>query len=279
MRLGLCRGVSGCTLVGLMFLGACGGEEGAEADVTIARPLLGYTVDALHGFDGNKLLTYAPRLQSVCFLSGVSGTLKNTATALQQVFVSNQLHGTFWVAGSSSETQNKTMVFNCINRGIPGNPYTIHSWSTSAGDPAPVDMGPSSDRVCLLTRVEGWFNGGGEQVRVRISNGRWLLDGTMGTLHPYAIGAGAVCIRGVTSSEYSQEYSVTSPTSGRNYLPVPYVVGDVCGLTKIGGKFDGSTQDHSAKVWGSSEGWSVDAKGLDGAIFAGGRCIGRNALP
>ena len=52
-----------------------------------------------------------------------------------------------------------------------------------------------------------------------------------------------------------------------------------CGLTRVGGKFNGSTNDVRASVWLSAQGWLVDASGTEGPVTVGARCITQTALP
>lgn len=234
----------------------------------------------------SQVLTNAPVGTSACFLTGFSGRLKNTDTALQQVFISEHSNGTYWVVGSSAESDEKTIWWACV-RGVPSNQYVTDHWSTSARDPSAVDLGPSSDRLCFINTIEGWFNGSGEQVRTRISGGRWLLDGTMGTLHPYYIGAGATCILGATATERSGEYGLASPAgSGSSVIDLPYDANDgygddadVCGLTRLGGQWgDGTIASRQARAYTDGYGpspagpWHLWTTSTSSQVSIGVRC-------
>lgn len=48
-------------------------------------------------------------------------------------------------------------------------------WSADQND---INLGSASDRMCVLTRVGGKFNGLGEKVHVYQSNGSWFIGGT-----------------------------------------------------------------------------------------------------
>ena len=63
----------------------------------------------------------------------------------------------------------------------------------SYGGAQTVNLAPTSEALCYLARVKGHFDGGGENVRIRIVDNRWQLHMTAGgTKH---IGASAMCVR------------------------------------------------------------------------------------
>ena len=96
----------------------------------------------------------------------------------------------------------------------------------------PTDMGVARGRVCLLTRITGDFEGGGEFVEIVPSGGHWWLQGDS---FQQGIGAHARCLQ---VSWYSGEYAVdvNEGQAWANLAANPAV----CGLTRVAGLFDGS---------------------------------------
>jgi hypothetical protein len=91
-------------------------------------------------------------------------------------------------------------------------------------------LGSTSSRVCFLTHVGGSFQARGDWVGVVASGGTWYLTGTSSTGHVYA---GARCL---LVSQYTAEVRVSggNAVTGRAVLPARS-----CGLTRVGGTFNG----------------------------------------
>jgi hypothetical protein len=144
----------------------------------------------------------------------------------------------------------------------------------------------------MLTGIQGKYNGNGEQARTRISGGRWILDGTSGTMENYMITAQAYCVLGVSSTERSGEYSLTSFVNGMKSLQTEFVVeeftpsfSDFCALTRVQGKFNSGTavaiHDALGVSWygnGPEKPWELRARGDSSTVQGGARCIHWNAF-
>jgi hypothetical protein len=93
----------------------------------------------------------------------------------------------------------------------------------------PTDMGTIRGRICLLTRMSGHFEGGGEFVEIVPSGGHWWLQGGS---QQVGVSARARCLQ---VSSYGGEYVVTV-ISGQGIAgldPAPAL----CGFTRVSGKF------------------------------------------
>jgi hypothetical protein len=123
------------------------------------------------------------------------------------------------------------------------------------GDP-PRQLAPTGLSVCVLTRVSGHFEGGGERVRVYWKDGSWWLAGTS---QQSGVAATAYCMRrscfkgekgGTTfvSSEFEVK-TLNPPTfpglsgcdCGGNYADT-WPAGAATFITGIGGQFEGGAE-------------------------------------
>ncbi|HEY3497250.1 MAG TPA: hypothetical protein VGK73_21280 [Polyangiaceae bacterium] len=232
------------SVVGLV-LSACGaepmGDEGSEPVGRTAEPLV--ITDEFEIVAGDPNLVLAPYSSSLCVLTAIGGGLVNSGGWQSTVDIwfsggafTNWLLSSF---GPASDPANPLWARARCVTGLASNqkagPYI---WAQ--GDAA-VDMGASSARACFLTSVYGKYNGNGEQVRTRVSNGRWILDGTAGTAENYRVGGRAYCLSGFTRTG---ELSVSPPANDTAVTgaPLSWYFGnedsDICGLTRVRGKFN-----------------------------------------
>lgn len=257
-----------------------------DIDVNVERSPLG--VSAVYSVSsGQNPVAMTPVASSVCFLVGISGGFDNV-NGLSVVQTRAQIGGTAkWYLESNSEG-DRNAAAKCLY-GVSASQRTgPHTWSQGA---SALDIGSSSDRICMLTGVQGKFNGNGEQARTRISGGRWILDGTSGTNENYMISAQAYCVLGVGSTERSGEYSVVSLVNGTGWVYTPYQAGwgnsnpDFCALTRVQGKFNSPTAAvFNDSVFVSDYGngpytnFELRAIGDSSTVRGGARCIDKDAL-
>jgi hypothetical protein len=146
---------------------------------------------------------------SFCSLSGVQGRLMGPSSltsddqyaangdAAQVVFNTAQAPNSWW-EDSGDYPENLlgwqptiTAWAQCLNLRQNHNMWFtgIWYWYYNA---APLDLGPTSDRICAITGITGYFNGGGEYVYIGTIGGDWVIYGGSGT--GTALGATVQCL-------------------------------------------------------------------------------------
>jgi hypothetical protein len=124
-------------------------------------------------------------------------------------------------------------------------------------------LGPTSDRVCLLTGLRGNFAGFGENVRVSTSGGSWYLGGTSGTS---GVGAWATC---AYVDSYTGEYAWQT---GQDY---PTALGSatkrMCFITRVSGAFNSSAD--WVHVYVQSGQWFITGESTSSGVRVGARCV------
>jgi hypothetical protein len=256
-------------------------ESGVERDADInveSAPLVissEYWVAA-----GQNSVPMTPVASSVCFLTGISGSFDNANGWLSAVGTGELGGGTTnWYLGSNPQGDRKAFA-RCLLGVSPSQRTGPHTWDQ--GDAA-LDIGSSSNRICLLTAVQGKYNGNGEQARVRISDGRWILDGTSGTSENYMITSQAYCVLGVSSTERSGEYSVIAPAGGSTSVTTEYEYAEdsaFCALTRVQGKFNSPFDSMYTTAGGfpPQPFWWVGAGSDSSTVRGGARCIHKDAF-
>jgi hypothetical protein len=101
---------------------------------------------------------------------------------------------------------------------------------------APIAMGSTTSRICVLVFVRGTFDGAGDGVRIYQLGATWYLHGAS---QQRDVSAKARCYSNVTLGAH--EYGAVAPYAGRpsmstTMLGPPYV----CGLTAVRGHFEAS---------------------------------------
>ena len=183
---------------------------------------LGFTWSSTSGPLG---VTMTDVSNSFCFLAATAGSFKGNGDA---VIISTALNK--WGIGGSNSSGGSPAgsAFCATNVTQDGATAT---WTPGS---AAVDLGTATARTCFLTAVWGNFSGITAQVRTRVSNGRWLLDGlgnaagqarcvAKATWFPTSLSAsstGAVLFRDVSTGQ-----------SATNFEFAPWV----CGLTRVQG--------------------------------------------
>ncbi|HEX6277670.1 MAG TPA: hypothetical protein VFZ53_31730 [Polyangiaceae bacterium] len=173
-----------------------------------------------------------------------------------------------WFLSGDSQ-QPGVMAFAACIRSVLG--YTGETlWSQ--GEPAK-DLGPTNDRVCFLSRIRGHFMGDGEQVRIRKSVGRWLLDGTS---QQSGVRAGARCVYSSPDFMSASEHYVHNGGSGAASLQIGgngdgNGDDDFCGITRVKGQLDVQSE---FGVWPSNGPWFVKIRSdTPGPLGVGARCL------
>jgi hypothetical protein len=129
-------------------------------------------------------------------------------------------------------------------------------------------MGAATNRFCYLSLVGGRFDGPDEWVAVTVNFAGWYLSGSS----HYAAGSSAVQARArcVPATGWSNEFS--AETDHDNPYKFQNLTGTACAITRVGGRFDGSTD--YAEIFPSSGGYTlwVGSSGM-GEVNARARCI------
>src|SRR5262249_30334083 len=100
-----------------------------------------------------------------CFLTRITGRFKGGGESVGTYMWG----GAWWLGGSSGQIAVAASAM-CITSGHLE--FRVFAWSQ--GSP-PTPLGPAADRACMLTKVQGDFEGGGEHVHTWIDNGSWYL--------------------------------------------------------------------------------------------------------
>jgi hypothetical protein len=282
-------GAMACASLCAMACVAVVDESGPQVDTDVNVVSAALSVTSLYSVSTGQNPVPMTRVDlSVCFLMGIFGSLDN-ANGLSVVQIRAPLGSTTNWSLETNPGGDRRAWARCLYGVSPSERTGPHTWSQGA---AALDIGSSSDRICLLTGVQGKFNGNGEQARTRISGGRWILDGTSGTRENYMITAQAYCVLGVSSTERSGEYSLTSNVNGMNALQTQFVVeeftpsfSDFCALTRVQGKFNSGTAVVLSDALfvaeygnGPAKPWELRARGDSSTVQGGARCIHWNAF-
>ena len=126
------------------------------------------------------------------------------------------------------------------------------------GQPPTPMVADNGFTACMLTRVQGKFEGGGERVEITRSNGTWFLGGAS---RQSGVAAGARCLLNVVVGAGTPSFSTDCESSicsiflgcspARCFGPSPTDLGPVtagfelaiaCALASMSGKFEGGAE-------------------------------------
>jgi len=171
--------------------------------------------------DGNPATPLGSTSDRVCFLTRIQGVFDSGYDSVH-VFAS----GGSWYIGGSGLMKGATA--GCAVRSSSTSISGEYAWT--AGQQLPTNLGPTTGRVCFLTRVSGSFNSSADWVNVYQSGSSWFLFGDS------LAGDGRARARCITESTYNGPYtwnqSMTYPTH------MGTTSGRVCALTRMAGRFD-----------------------------------------
>jgi hypothetical protein len=205
----------------------------------------------------------------VCFLTGVHGSFRGGGEAVRVL----NANGT-WLLTGSSQQSGVGGTAACVSQApltqpvFPGRYSLEYVWRQGN---APVNMGSTNGRVCFLTGMSGKFEGGGEMIRTRVSNGSWFLDGTSSQA---GVAAWAYCLGGVP---YTVEKSYDQTQGSGTFLfSDPKMDAAVCALTRVQGKFRGATESVAVDFHPDIPqiaGWYMYVHSNQAGVGMGARCI------
>lgn len=253
--LALASGVISCTI-----------ENGA-VDEAVERQQQGYTIGEFTWSQGqNGVGMGEATSRYFCALTGMGGRFLGDGEEVRVTRVpmkNNPNRYTWFLNGSSQQIQVRARAACVTTR----DGYTGETlWSQGE---AAKDLGPTNDRVCFLTRVRGHFAGDGEQVRIRNSNGRWLLDGTS---QQGGVLGGARCVYASSAYTTLNEnwiHSFWNYHWPSNFTAEGGVDDDYCALTHVQGHF---VENNGVKVYaGGTWLWWITTYGQP--IGVGARCL------
>ena len=132
-----------------------------------------------------------------------------------------------------------------------------------------VDLGPATEKFCFLTRVQGHFEGAGEQVQIQVINGRWSLGGFSSQ---QGVGAGARCVP-LRFGNRSLGFSVEFPWNQGD--PAKQMLADngfnACLLTMVRGHFEGNGEH--VEITRSNGSWFLGGGSSQQGVSARARCV------
>ena len=192
-----------------------------------------------------------------CFLTTISGRFKGAGEAVR-VFVED---GQWLIEGSSGQTGVNAKA-RCVPLSWQGRTLSVSSaFQWNQDDPRAVALGSDADRACFLTSLSGHFQGAGEFVEVRRSNGQWLLDGGS---HQLGIEAIVHCLINV---QPTGPFSWSQGTAGVVMAPVAT---SACGLTAMTGRFEGAGERVSVEAVAGD--WRIQGSSNQNAVAGSAVC-------
>jgi hypothetical protein len=276
--------------VGLLFalvaaLGCAAPEEDLETKTSpvlfvpaslTTGPQYGIMWPAAPGTSLASIPLPVPANDSVCFITGVWGKFRGP-----EDYVRIYKNSVAWSVGGNRGTGTPSADAMCLtNRMVVG---AEANWSSGAAVPLPRAGGSGNapaGQYCFFTKIQGDFRAVGSQVRLRIVNGEWRLDGTAGTQ------AAARCA-------VRTDYTVGGPldeksifVDGEVSMPATYgpAINDeddafhFCSLTRVAGPLTGGwVATYTKPASGGGWKWLLGLGGGSGlpglGLNASARCV------
>jgi hypothetical protein len=119
-----------------------------------------------------------------CSLAGMSGQFNGTGEVAE---VNPDEDG--WHAVARTVADPVQALGQCV--GLDGPVYWAFETTWRAGEDAK-QVAPAAVTACMLTRVTGQFEGGGEHVELQVLGDHWVLSG--GTFQPGGLEATVRCL-------------------------------------------------------------------------------------
>jgi hypothetical protein len=204
-----------------------------------------------YGWMQGQPSTLLGRVRDVnCYLTWITGHYAGWGEKIEITRDSN-----WWWLGGTSQQNDVSALADCVS----AYDSSGDSEGTWVQGQAPVNLGSSSGRICLLTSFSGKFTGGGEYVQITESRGSWWLSGDS---HQTDVQATAHCFN---VPSYTQEYTWTQ---GQSAVKIGDAKQVACGLTYAAGRFYGAGEFVGVMKWfedawylgGSSEQIDVSGK-------------------
>jgi hypothetical protein len=252
------------------------GETAEEENFGKARQAVGVHLSEYSWAQGAAAVPMGSAFDRFCFLTEVRGHFQGGAESVK-VFQSSGS----WFLGGSSRQSGVGARARCIPLDFLGRRSTYStefSWrQNSSATPMVPDDGL---KTCLLTRVQGHFEGGAERVEVTRSNGFWWLGGGS---RQQDVGAGARCVDAVPVA-HSTFFTECEQESCSLFGCLPTVCLDAgpvnlfqaaniaCGLGKMAGKFKGGGE--RVRVYIANDRWWLDGNTQQtGSVAASAYCM------
>jgi hypothetical protein len=242
----------GATFLGLSslvaaLLGGCGApdefsEEDVEEPVAAESAALGTTIGTYTWRVGDGSVDMGSGSNRVCFLTSIHGALDaRYATVFAQGGGAQR-----WYLGGSNVDGNVTVTARCISVASPSDYNAKESYQflpqfsenfRVIGDANGADISPT-DYSCFLTSVGGRFFGAGDEVRVRVRSGKWVIDGKSTGADIDSVQASTVCVKRTRQAEFTW----TAPNAAVHLASAPVgSAAPACFLTRVGGNFSGES--------------------------------------
>lgn len=166
-----------------------------------------------------------------CYLTWITGHFAGRGEKVEITRDSN-----WWWLGGTSQQNDVRALAHCVS----AYDSSGDSEGTWVQGQAPVNLGSSSGRICLLTSFSGKFMGAGEYVQITESRGSWWLSGGSGQTD---VQATAHCFN---VPSYTQEYTWTQ---GQSAVKIGDAKQIACGLTYASGRFYGAGEFVGVEKW------------------------------
>ncbi len=231
----------------------------------------------------SKKVWLAPVRTSVCYLSSISGKFAGGgefATVTMDLNLDAgeeywQLYAQHQSGGAPSGVQAEATCYardqdRCQTAeasDLPECQALLKQSFTWSQNQARREMGSAADRACLLTEVRGSFKGGGEEIRVHIDSGVWVLDGKsqQGGLRGK--------VQCVSTTSFTDEQSWRQ---GEERVLLGSADGRACFLTRITGHFEGGGE--RLRVYIEDGNWYLHGQSQQLSVGGSARCIPAESL-
>jgi hypothetical protein len=225
-------------------------------------PLTGLVDEGPFAWDSTMApLVLGDARDRLCFLTQISGALTTAASVVQLSVADGK-----WTLGTPTPPTPVSAQAHCLRWSAASGIARSDEFVWVQGQ-EPVDMGGMTNRFCVLTRLAGFFNGGGEIGAALVEAGRWKLRGLSGQT---GVAASAHCMA------WPEQLSITyaDEVHWEQGLPTRILgtnTDRACGLTLVTGLFSGATERVSVTRGGSE--WILDGTSGTVAVGSYGRCM------
>lgn len=232
-----------------------------------------------------------PEADGICMLTGVGGKFRGGGERVQVEV--DPIHRWWRLTGTSSQTGVSARArclrwsefsglgagrrvlgrFGYTDHGYGGDGYPFWEYRTCDFVGSNVAVSDQHSTFCWLSSMSGLFEGGAENVHVRVHDDRnWRVGAQNCTEEPF-VDAGAMCADfglGLRSAWYTPERTWRQ---GEAPVDLGSVTGSVCGLTHVGGRFSGAGES----VWITQRDgrWWLEGHSLSAGVEARARCVWR----
>lgn len=246
------------------WAGGCTGGGGCTVTMSAAITVTAmfertFTFDGEWGAGGTDTVAMGTTNNRVCFVSAVTGQFGIGGGDVRVFMQAGQ-----WVL---SVTGLVIGYAQCMSYPAASGISTDGEYKWSQGEPA-LNLGSDTRRLCLLTRMAGKYNGGGELIRTSTSGGNWFLSGTSGGNLGVTAEARCVSWPASTPLTYTGEELWTAPAGPTN---LGSTSNRMCAFSLITGAYIGTGELAYVRPSGAS--WSLGGMSQQPGVASRARCL------